>query len=160
MDATRTRRLGREERGSAVAEFAFILPVLLALIMFLVEGGNLFRAWLTLQKSSQMAVRFATTGQGDEDGTRLAQIVAEAKKLESSLPGGSPAMTVAVCSRPGTDLAASCADDDPGQPCQMVEVRTSVLYTPFTPLVAAALPETLQIRSTERGINEPWKVCQ
>ena len=76
-----------------------------ALALLIIEGGNIFSSWLTLQKSAQMAVRFATTGQGDEEGNRLALILAEARKLESSLPGTSPTMQVDVCSRPGTDLS-------------------------------------------------------
>lgn len=159
MDSKPAMRLFRTERGSAVVEFAFVLPVILLLTMFLIEGGSMVRGWLTVQKSAQMAVRFATTGQGDEEGQRLSLIKEEAKKLESSLPGLSPAMQVDVCSRPGLDMAAPCAGDDPGGPCQMVEVRTSFSYAPFTPLFAAVLPPALTIEGTERGINEPWKAC-
>ncbi len=160
MNGLRLQILGRGEKGSAVVEFAFVLPILLALALLLIEGGNIFNSWLTLQKSAQMAVRFATTGQGDEEGNRLALILAEARKLESSLPGTSPTMQVDVCSRPGTDLSASCSSGNPGNPCEMVEVRTSAIYTPMTPFLEAMLPANLEIAGRERGINEPWRACQ
>lgn len=160
MDGKRSNGLRRGENGSSVVEFAFIFPVLLALAMLLIEGGSMLQGWLTLQKSAQMAVRFATTGQGDEEGNRLALIMEEARKLESSLPGTAPSMQVDVCSRHEADIAASCAAGNPGAPCEMVEVETSFVYTPMTPLVASLLPSDLLITSRERGINEPWKVCQ
>lgn len=160
MDALRRDSLGRGENGSSVVEFAFILPVLLALAMLLIEGGSMLQGWLTLQKSSQMAVRFATTGQGDEEGNRLDLIMEEARKLESSLPGKSSSMQVDVCSRAEADVSASCASGNPGGPCEMIEVSTSFVYTPITPLLASMFPSDLLITSRERGINEPWKVCQ
>ncbi|WP_236615067.1 TadE/TadG family type IV pilus assembly protein [Desulfovibrio sp. X2] len=147
------------ERGSSVVEFALFFPAMIALSMLLIEGGNMFRAWLTLHKSAQTAVRFATTGQGDEDGSRLSQIVAQARLMQEDLPGNSPVMDVDVCSRTKPDMSLPCTGADPGGPCEMVQVEVRYSYQPLTPFAADLLPSDLTMEATERGINEPWKVC-
>lgn len=155
----RCNKLFGSEKGSSLIEFALILPIFVALSLAVIEGGNMFRSWLTLNKSAQMAARFAATGQGDEEGTRLALIVAEARKLETSLPGSSPIMQVDVCSRSGLDVTAPCVSGQAGGPCEMVEVNVSYAYSPATPLLGSLMSEVLTLSGSDRKINEPWRLC-
>lgn len=155
----RGKTLFRSENGSGMIEFALILPIFIALSLAVIESGNMFRSWLTLNKSAQMAARFAATGQGDEEGTRLSLIMAEARKLETSLPGANPVMEVEVCSRPGLDASAPCVGGQAGGPCEMVEVNVRYVYSPATPLLGNLMSDTLVLSGSDRKINEPWRIC-
>ncbi|MBN2139829.1 MAG: TadE/TadG family type IV pilus assembly protein [Desulfovibrionaceae bacterium] len=143
-------------RGISVVEFALILPVFLTLVMGVIETGNMFRTWLTVQKAAQSAARFATTGQGDEEGTRLSQIVQKAQEVVATLPQETE---VLVRSWPGMDTAAEPTDNDPGGPCQVVEVRVRADYEPITPLLGPLLPEVIPLVGADRKVNEPWYPC-
>ncbi|WP_029894560.1 TadE family protein [Desulfohalovibrio reitneri] len=151
-------RLGKE-RGSSIIEFALIFPLFLMLALGVVETGNMFRAWLTLTKSAQAAARFAATGQGVEEGDRLQRIRLKAREWESALPGSSPSMDVAICSWPGWQTDGDCIEDNAGEPCQAVEIRTGMSYSPVTPLVGDLLPAQIQLEASDRKVNEPWRRC-
>ncbi|MCM0755125.1 pilus assembly protein [Desulfovibrio aminophilus] len=144
-------------RGVAAVEMALILPALLVMVFGLLESGNLFLSWLTVQKSAEMGARFAATGQGEDEGTRLAQIVEQADILLSTLSGAGS--SVSVKSWPGLDTSGPGVTGSAGQPCGVVEVGVSFLYKPITPLVGDMMPETVQLTGADRKVNEPWKPC-
>ncbi|MES9994867.1 TadE/TadG family type IV pilus assembly protein [Desulfovibrio aminophilus] len=151
------RRRSHLSRGVAAVEMALILPALLLMVFGLLESGNLFLSWLTVQKSAEMGARFAATGQGEDEGTRLAQIVEQANVLLSTLP--SAGSTVSVRSWPGLDTSGPGVTGSAGQPCGVVEVGVSFLYKPITPFIGDVLPETVQLTGSDRKVNEPWKPC-
>ncbi|MDD3311559.1 TadE/TadG family type IV pilus assembly protein [Pseudodesulfovibrio sp.] len=147
----------RHRRGLVSLEFALILPLLLALAMALIEGGVMFYSWLTIQKAAQSGARFAATGQGEDQGTRMSQILGVAEEWMDHLDKGEK--TIVVRSWPAGLPEGDGVEGDAGGPCQMVEVDVTYTYHPFTPVIGSALPETIPLRGTDRKLNEPWRPC-
>jgi len=147
----------RHRRGLVSMEFALILPLLLAFAMALIEGGVMFHSWLTIQKAAQSGARFAATGQGEDEGTRMAQILGVTEEWMDHLEKGEK--TIVVRSWSGALPEGDGVDGDAGGPCQMVEVDVTYAYHPFTPVIGSALPETINLRGTDRKLNEPWRPC-
>lgn len=147
----------RWSRGVAAVEMALILPAVLLLICGLIETGNLFFTWLTVQKAAEIGARFAATGQGEDEGTRLAQIETRAEALLANLSGNGA--TVSVRSWPTINATGSGVSGSAGQPCGIVEVSVSFLYQPVTPLLGDMLPESIPVSGSDRKVNEPWRPC-
>lgn len=139
-------------------EFALILPFMLAMAMVIIEAGTIFYSWLTIQKAAQSGARFASTGQGDEQGTRMAQILETTETWLEHLDNGGTEITVR--SWPETTAAGDGTADDPGGPCQLVEVAVVYNYHPFTPLIGAMLPSVIPLEGSDRKLNEPWRPCE
>ncbi|MCL5026346.1 MAG: pilus assembly protein [Chloroflexi bacterium] len=72
-------------RGQVLVEFAVALPVVMLLFFGVYEFGDLMREWITVQHAVEEGARFATTGQGQSDGTRETQIEDTVKNAASSL---------------------------------------------------------------------------
>lgn len=151
------KRTNWKSRGIAAVEFALILPAVLLLIMGTIEFGNMCYTWLTIQKAAQMGTRFATTGQGDDDGTRLSQIIAQTNIMLAKLHGGGS--SIEVRSWPTISVSGSGNLNNPGQPCGVVEVSVAFQYEPIAPLVREFLPSTITLTGSDRKVNEPWKPC-
>lgn len=145
-----------KSKGAFALETAYILPILLAAVFGVCETGNLFRSWLTLQKAAQAGARFAATGIGAEEGTRLSQIINETGKVTASLPDD--LVNVVVRSWPGP-ASGSGRDGNPGDPCDTVEVEVRLNYEPIVPLLESVLPESIVLTGVDRQINEPWYPC-
>lgn len=160
---------GRRQLGAVAVEFALVLPVVFVLSMGLIECGNIFRTWLTVQKAAQAACRFATTGQGEIEGDRLSRIVNEAMQVTDDLPG---VTQVSIRSWPGITPSGAGRVNNAGKPCDMVEVKVTYQYPPITPAFDLAglfglggnafnsgNDETIPLSSVDRKINEPWQPC-
>lgn len=143
--------------GSTSLETAVILPAVLLLVMGLVESGNMFFSWLSLQKAAQTGTRFAVTGQGEEEGDRMARIVEAALAAKGNLDPAS--LTVEVRSWDDFTVGGDGVLDDAGEPCDMVEVRLRYQYEPLTPMIGEALPELFMLEGADRKVNEPWMRC-
>lgn len=63
------RRLGADEGGSAVVEFALIVPVLIFLLMAIFQIGLVFTAGQVLEDATTEAARTIRTGQVQKAGT-------------------------------------------------------------------------------------------
>lgn len=151
----RTSRPGR--RGILSVEFALILPVLIVLVMGFIEMGTMFHSWLTLQKAAQSGARFAATGVGEEEGTRLTRIEDVTAEWLASLDKGAKEITISSWATPaavGEGVSGSA-----GGPCQLVEVAVVYAYHPYTPIVGSLLPEVVPLYGADRKLNEPWKPC-
>ena len=146
----------RGSRGISSVELALILPAVMALAMGVIETGNMFTAWLTVHKAAQTGTRFAATGQGEEEGTRLGLIIERTEDAADTLNGP---VTVSVRSWPNLDTSAPGVLDDPGDPCHPVEVSATYNYRPITPIVGDILPEAIPLTGRDRKINEPWQQC-
>ncbi len=57
----------RGERGQALVEMAFALPILVLLLMGIFEFGRVFNAYLTLQHCTREGVRRGVTGATDQE---------------------------------------------------------------------------------------------
>ncbi|CCH48684.1 TadE/TadG family type IV pilus assembly protein [Pseudodesulfovibrio piezophilus] len=144
-------------RGVTTIEFALIIPFIFVLVLGMVEFGSIFYSWLSIQKAAQVGARFAATGVGDEEGNRLSQIVAETEKWLTALDNGAKEITVS--SWPTASATGDGVENDPGGPCELVQVSVIYHYHPFTPLVGDVFPEVINLEGHERKLNEPWKPC-
>lgn len=155
---TERRRTRRAYPGNACVETALFLPAALLLFLGIMEAGNLFTAWLTVQKAAENGARLAATGQGLEEGNRLALILDRAGKSAASMPGGDKAQ-VQVRSWPTPDTSGPGLAGDPGGACLPVEVRVDLAYAPVIPLFEPLFPTQVALSGRERRINEPWEPC-
>ncbi|MBU1247361.1 MAG: pilus assembly protein [Proteobacteria bacterium] len=144
--------------GMVAVETALILPVLLVLALGTIETGNILHAWLTVHKAAQTGARFASTGQGDDDGSRLALIELQVGQVMDRLEGG--AATVNVSSWAGNVASGEGAQDSAGPPCGLVEVEVVYDYHPITPLTGDLFPEVVVLAGSDRKIIEPYKPCE
>lgn len=151
-------RARRGEQGTSVLEFALVLPVLLAMIFSIVELGSVYFANATVHKAAQVAARYAVTGNGFEDGTRLAKIIAEAQRVADVLPGS---VTVTVRSWESSAAASGVGSEgDAGEPCELVEVEVRYPYDALTPIIGKLVPDDMVLTGKERKVNEPWLPCK
>lgn len=59
------RRRTRNGRGQSVAEFALLLPVMLAFLGLTIDFARVFQAWITLESATRDAVEYAATNSTD-----------------------------------------------------------------------------------------------
>lgn len=147
----------RQRRGLATMEFALILPLILAFAMVVIEGGVMLYSWMTLQKAAESGARFAATGAGEDEGTRVAQILDVTDDWLTHLNKGEK--TITVKSWASATAQGDPVEGDAGGPCQMVEVDVTYAYHPFTPVIGDILPETIPLHGFDRKLNEPWRPC-
>lgn len=158
IDASTRRGRGQgRRRGMVSMETALVLPLLLALAMAVIEGGTMLHSWMALQKASQMGARFAATGQGEEEGTRLAQINQITEDWLDHLDSGTK--TIVISSWPDHTASGDGVGGSAGGPCDLVEVAVTYGYAPFTPIIGDMLPDVIHLRGADRKLNEPWKPC-
>ena len=75
MDQHTMDTQSRLDKGATLAEFALTLPILLLLLFGIIEFGRLFQSWVTLQNAARTAVRYASTGQYNEERYNIESIV-------------------------------------------------------------------------------------
>ena len=68
LTPTRPARHGAS-RGQSVAEFALLLPVLLAFLGMTIDFARVYQAWITLESATRDAAEYAATS-----GTSLSLI--------------------------------------------------------------------------------------
>jgi Flp pilus assembly protein TadG len=144
-------------RGSTAVEMALVLPILLLFIFGVVEVSNLYRIALTLSKAAEMGAHVAVTGQGYDDGTRMAAITNTVKSYLTAIPAPAPVITVS--SWPGINPGQTPVKGSAGQPCQLVEVRVDYTYTMITPIVGPIMGGHVLLSRYDRMVNEPWIPC-
>ncbi len=147
----------RAQAGTTVLEAALIMLVLLSMGLGVVELGYMAFARATVHKAAQVGARYAVTGLGEDDGTRLAAIESRAKDMAQTLDAGT--VEVQVRTWPAMATGEEALEDDAGGPCQMVEVEVRYVYAPFTPIVGPMFPDPMVVVGRQRMINEPWKPC-
>src|SRR3972149_5996349 len=57
----------RRSRAQGLVEFALILPVLLILIFVIIELARVLAAWMSVENGARFGVRYAVTGEWNED---------------------------------------------------------------------------------------------
>jgi hypothetical protein len=123
------RLKNRRERGQALVEFAFILPLFLMVLFLVVEFGVGFSRWIVITNSAREAARYAAV----QDDT--ASVVADAalqRAIDTS--GGlldSDDATVDVYFIDGPDDGTSVGDQG-----DSVVVNANLDYSLITPLGA------------------------
>lgn len=148
------------ERGATLAEFALMLPVLMAIIAGVIEMGMLFNAWVAVQDAAERGTRYAVTGRSScssGGSSRLTCITSEAQTAVKHIKDNATAVTVTVNSW-NYPTYTTLAANNPGGPCDAVEVAVTYAYKPritlFTPLIG-----TRNLTGRQRFINEPFGPC-
>ena len=79
-----TGRAGRDSsaRGQGLVEAALVLPILLLLLAFVLEGGLALNAWLRVNTAARDATRFALDGGRNSDIATL--VVSKLVRLDST----------------------------------------------------------------------------
>jgi Flp pilus assembly protein TadG len=128
---------GRIVRGQALAEFALILPILLALVGAGIDFARAFQASITLQTATRSAAEAAATLANDQ-----AEAESEAREIvcaaSQHLPGfvAGPGGSVPQCVAPDVDVTFNRSTTAPG---------ASVTYPIATADVSSALDFDLLI---------------
>jgi Flp pilus assembly protein TadG len=106
------------DRGTAVVEFALVLPVLLLIVFGIIDFGRALNAQITLTEAAREGVRLAALGYSD------AAIQARVAAAASGLSGVT--VTVAASCPPGAGPAADA------------EVNVNYPFSFITPIGAVA----------------------
>ena len=94
----RLRKLGSDERGAALVEFALVLPLLLVLLFGMVAFGKAFNYWIDGTHLSSEGARWAVVNKNPGSGTLQEYIQQQADTPELQSGGtGSVGTPLQVC---------------------------------------------------------------
>lgn len=127
---TQTTRRNESRRGAVAVEFAFVAPVLLALVMGVVEVNRMFEAQNLLETAAREGARFASMdrdGLIPEDTTANQKLVSDVKTMLES--NGIPRDGITVEVKHHDDPTADFDIDDPDNDLKLFEVRVAVDYS-------------------------------
>jgi Flp pilus assembly protein TadG len=96
-----TQRRGRRERGQALVEFAFVVPIFLVLVLGVVDFGWALRSWITVTNSAREAARYGAVGATCDD------IKQRAVDTSADLLTTSDVSVVNCQGNPGTDVGVT-----------------------------------------------------
>lgn len=149
--------------GQSIVEFALIAPLLLLLIFGIIDMARLIQAQVTVSNAARTGLRFAITGQREQnaDGTyktREESIKAKAKAALTGLPLSNSIYTDDFGFH-SVNLNDKDGNNTAGGPNELIEIRVYYNVEMFTPLVNAILPRVL-VMGYERGLNEEWGAVQ
>lgn len=150
----------REEKGQALIEFVFVFMAFMLFIFGLIEGARLFESWVTIQHASREAARWGVTGQVNcpsATDDRLACIEAKAIEGLITLDAGSADVDVNYYEFPS--YADPAISNDPGGPCDLLEVHIDYQHEVVVPLIGAITGDTVDLATEERMVNEPFGAC-
>jgi Flp pilus assembly protein TadG len=126
-----------------VAEFAILLPVLLAFLGLTIDFARVFQAWITLESATRDAAEYAaTTGTSESDALTKAQqtVCLQAQNIPGFQRSGLASPNdVQQCASPTVTVVSFGRSTDPAVgastrfPIGNVTIRASV---PFSPLFA------------------------
>ena len=99
----------RNEEGQGIVEFAFVLPMLLALILGIVQFGIVFNNYLTLNDATRVGARKAAVSRflGDNGAAARAAVIAAAANL--SLSPSQVDVQATSWTTPGSDVSVSAS---------------------------------------------------
>jgi Flp pilus assembly protein TadG len=97
----------RSEEGQGIVEFAFVLPMLLALILGIVQFGIAFNNYLTLNDATRVGARKAAVSRflGDNGAAARAAVIAAAANL--NLTPAQVDVQATSWTTPGADVSVS-----------------------------------------------------
>jgi Flp pilus assembly protein TadG len=151
----------RRDNGQAMVEFAMLAPVFFLLFFGIAEAGMLFNAWVSVQDASERGARYAITGRdtcsSSTGGGRMGCIVSESKEAFSHYDNTSGVNVTVKSWRFPT--YTSVKSNDPGKPCDAVEVSVSYTYVPKIPLVGTNMGGSINLTGRQRFISEPFAAC-
>ena len=109
---SRTGSLLRRDDGQAAVELAFVLPLLIALLLAIVQFGIAFNNYITLTDATRTGARKAATSRlvGDNGASAVAAIKAAASNLNQTKLGIS--VTSTNWTVPGNDVTVTATKTD------------------------------------------------
>ena len=148
MSLLRNRNRHRGERGSTAVEAAVILPIFMALVLATIDGGLIFKSYLTLGHVAEAAAR-ADAASADNplaDYQALQAVKTQSAGLE---PNSIKRIVVFHPSESAEEASDSCLDGSAGSKCNV--------YTPDAMNVSSAAFPTyapsLHWDATDREIS-------
>jgi Flp pilus assembly protein TadG len=151
----------RRDNGQALVEFAVLAPVFFLLFFGIAEAGMLFNAWVSVQDAAERGARYAITGRdtcsSSTGGGRMGCIVSESQGAFAhydSLAG----VNVSVKSW-RFPTYSSVQTNNPGKPCDAVEVSVTYAYVPRIPFIGASMGSSINLTGRQRFISEPFAAC-
>lgn len=151
----------RDEKGQALIEFTFVLMAFLLFIFGIIEGARMFESWITIQHASREAARWGVTGEvtcSAATDDRLACIEAKAVEgLQTLSDPGTAVIEVSSYEFPTYSDPANA--NDPGGPCDLLEVHIEYDHQVVVPFIGAITGDTVPLDTEERMIIEPYGSC-
>lgn len=139
----------RQDRGAAAVEFAVIVPLLLLILLFVIDGGRVFFVKISLLNSSSQAARAAALGLAPADIEAIGR--ESAPGVVSMSGSGDPAVTVSI-DAPCPGLITATSTD-------MAVITSSIDYVWSTPLAllqyfdeASTRPGTITVSSSSEWL--------
>jgi len=127
----------RANRGSTLVEFAFVFPILFALIVGIFEFGRLFYIDLTLHGAAREASRFGVTGNVLPDPNNPGEFLSRLDSIVARIQQVAPGLGVT----PGdVTIVGPNGAGDTGGPGDVVTIQVRYQITLLTPLVKPAFP--------------------
>jgi Flp pilus assembly protein TadG len=93
----------RDEQGQTMAEFAFVLPILVTLLFGIIQFGILFNNYVTLTDAARAGARTAAVSRGDADPA--ATCAGKVRSAASDLTDSKLTVTCTSTWQPGDDVA-------------------------------------------------------
>lgn len=131
-------RRRRNPRGQAMAEFAIILPILLALVGGGIDFARAFEGAMTLQSAARNAAEaaaYTSTNQSQAETNARAVMCAETQRLPGFVAGSGG--NVATCTNPVMTVTYTTNPTAPGAnvryPLVTVSVTTSLAFDLIVP---------------------------
>jgi Flp pilus assembly protein TadG len=150
----------QRERGQTLAEFAIVAPLVIILIFGFVDLTRAYNAWVTIQGAAREGARYGVTGQVGCPGItndRLACIQQLTKERTKPLTNSSSAVVVSVRSWKYPNYANPPTSNNPGGPCDALEVQVNYSFKPA--FITAILGLSVPMTARERLVNEPFGGC-
>lgn len=97
----------RNEDGQGVVEFAFVLPMLLALVLGIVQFGIAFNNYLTLTDATRVGARKAAVSRFLADNGAAARSATISAAAGLNLTPGQVTITATSWTTPGSDVSVS-----------------------------------------------------
>jgi Flp pilus assembly protein TadG len=142
-------------RGQSVAEFALLLPVMLAFLGLTIDFARVFQAWITLESATRDAAEYAAT-----NSTTSSDALTKAKKTiclqAQNIPGfqksglASP-NDVEQCTSPTVTVVSFSLSTDPA-------IGASSKYPVGTATVRATVPFTMLFAYPFLTQNGVWTI--
>jgi Flp pilus assembly protein TadG len=141
-------RLARDERGAAVVEFAFVLPIFLVLIAGLYDGARFLNAMLQVRAAAQAGAGWAAANGWDSSGIAAAVTAGSPLRAAAS---PAPALMSSVCAQ-GTGFTAPGPKGCPGgEPVgSFVVVNAQLAFTPMAPGFTGVWPANVNAQAAVR----------
>jgi len=141
-----TRRLLRRNHGSALVEFALVLPLLVSLMFGMFEFGRLSLSRLTAKHAVAEAARYAVTGRLMTD-PETGEPIDRAESIRKIVRDNVEPLAIAY--------SIDVEPPDGGGPDELVTVSASFTYRYFLPGLEDVLPPVdFTVRTAMK--NEPF----